>query len=223
MFTFGEPSPSPASTPSAFDVKIDNTTMENTSTDATPTMQGSTDTTTKQSATSCTSRVLTHKKYVVVVVLGIIAGAVAAVYTQNTSNSGLLDWIPFLEFLDNNPHGGNTPYDFSLWRTPLRSCRGLELYIVDNLDDRWKPFLQQAVDDWDNGSPDALTLHLRQITTRDPDCTPVQNVLKVCNGDYGKTDWVGVNIAVIKHDFITSSVGEQSCCGIQRSYLKVKV
>lgn len=48
--------------------------------------------------------------------------------------------------------------------------------------------------------------------------------LRVTNsGDYGKTDWVGVNIAVIKHDFITSSVGEQSCCGIQRSYLKVKV
>ncbi|KAL3802523.1 hypothetical protein HJC23_012542 [Cyclotella cryptica] len=146
-----------------------------------------------------------------------IAAIVSAVTTprneSSTSSFDLFDpssWLPsLLDHLDTNPHGGNTPYDFSLWNTG-RSCTGLELNIVDNLDERWKPHLTQAVADWDNGSPDALTLRVRQISEYDPECTPVRNVLKVCNGDYGNTDWVGINVAVVLNDYISSSVAKMN-------------
>ncbi|KAL7522200.1 hypothetical protein ACHAWX_006896 [Stephanocyclus meneghinianus] len=147
----------------------------------------------------------------------IVAATVSTVTTRNdepaASSFDLFDpssWLPsLLQHLDTNPHGGNTPYDFSLWNTG-RSCAGLELNIVDNLDDRWKPHLTRAVRDWDDGTPDALTLRVRQISEYDPECAPVRNVLKVCNGDYGNTDWVGINVALVLNDYISSSVAKMN-------------
>ncbi|KAL3802543.1 hypothetical protein HJC23_012562 [Cyclotella cryptica] len=161
------------------------------------------------------------KRYRVLIAGLLLCAVVAAVVStlttrdneSSTASFDLLDpssWLPsLLDHLDYNPHGGDTPYDFSLWNTG-RSCKGLEINVVDNVDERWKPYLTQAVSDWDNGSPDALTIRVRQISVYDPECTPVRNVLKVCNGDYGDTDWVGINVAIVVNDYISSSVAKMN-------------
>ena len=91
-----------------------------------------------------------------------------------------------------------------------RGCGGLKISIVDNLEAKWKPFLSSAVTDWDNGEPDAITINVREISAYDPECTHRRNLLKVCNGDYGNTDWVGVNIAIVIQNFISSSVAKMN-------------
>ncbi|KAL3777167.1 hypothetical protein ACHAWO_003224 [Cyclotella atomus] len=132
---------------------------------------------------------------------------------EKTTTFELFDptsWLPsLLDHLDLNPHGGDSPYDFALWNTG-RGCNGLEISILDNLEDKWKPFLQTAVSDWDDGQPDALTINVREMSSYDSECSPVRNVLKVCNGDYGNTDWVGVNIAIVVQGFISSSVAKMN-------------
>ena len=144
-----------------------------------------------------------------------IAVAIAASVAPSRENSSfnLLDpssWLPsLLDHLDYNPHGGDSPYDFSLWNMG-RGCHGLDIGIIDNLEERWKPFLKTAVFDWDNGEPDAITINVREISRYDPECSPVRNLLKVCNGDYGSTDWVGVNIALVIDGFISSSVAKMN-------------
>lgn len=143
----------------------------------------------------------------------IIAIAASVAPNRETTAFDLLDptsWLPsLLDHLDYNPHGGDSPYDFSLWNTG-RGCNGLDISILDNLEDRWKPFLQTAVSDWNNGEPDAININIREISSYDPECLPVRNVLKVCNGDYGNTDWVGVNIAIVIQGFISSSVAKMN-------------
>jgi hypothetical protein len=153
--------------------------------------------------------------FVLCTIAAIAASAAQATHTRNSKPTSfdLLDpssWLPsLLEHLDYNPYGGDSPYDFALWNAG-RLCRGLDVYIVDNLEDRWKPYLTTSVNDWENGSPDALTINVREISTYDPECASVRNVVKVCNGDYGKTDWVGQNSAIVIGGFISSSVAQMN-------------
>lgn len=159
----------------------------------------------------------------------ILCAAIAAVVTgtiggPRESNSGsdfdIFDpstWIP--RWLDSNPHGGDSPYDFNTWDTK-ESCRGLELRIINNLEEKWEPYFERAIADWESGEPDVLTLNVRRDSLHDPiygkssthssGCDPEQGVLKVCNGDYGDTDWVGVNHAVIQWKHIVSSVAKMN-------------
>jgi len=147
----------------------------------------------------------------IVIICAIIATAVTV--APETTALGRLDptlWLPsLLDHLDFNPHGGDSPFDFSLWNMG-RGCGGLEISVIDNLEARWKPFLSRAIADWDNGEPDAITINVREISTYDPECTHRRNLLKVCNGNYGNTDWVGVNIAIVIQDFISSSVAKMN-------------
>jgi hypothetical protein len=69
---------------------------------------------------------------------------------------------------------------------------GLDLKLVNSLDSFWYDYFNQAVLDWDNGSPDALTL-TTEIGTPESACSAVDGIMKVCNGDYGQTDWKGAS------------------------------
>jgi hypothetical protein len=73
---------------------------------------------------------------------------------------------------------------------------GLELTMVNALEDKWQVVFALAIADWDFGNPDALTLNTEQID-HDVDCESVDGKVKVCNGDYGATKWRGINIAVV--------------------------
>lgn len=137
-----------------------------------------------------------------------IAAAVSGFFSKDSSarNFDLFDpstWNP--NWQDDNPHGSNEPYDFNTWYTQC-SCNGLHLRVVNNLDDKWNPYFERSISDWENGDPDVLSLHVIELPFRDPNCELMQGVLNVCNGDYGRTDWTGINRILVKHGSIVSSV-----------------
>jgi hypothetical protein len=88
---------------------------------------------------------------------------------------------------------------------------GLELELVNALDDSWTQEFETVVADWDNGDPDALTLTTRKISV-DNACSRLDGVMKVCNGNYGETGWLGINqiISQIKTNLILSSVAKMN-------------
>lgn len=80
------------------------------------------------------------------------------------------------------------------WPTTNSPGGGIALEILNAADDSWENWIQLSVSDWDRGDSniDPLSLSLRRVE-RDIDCTPVKAKIKVCNGDYGKTEWRGIN------------------------------
>lgn len=73
---------------------------------------------------------------------------------------------------------------------------GLDMTLKNALTGDWQVIFALAVTDWDFGTPDALTLSSEQVS-EDSKCEPVQGVIKVCNGDYGETNWRGINNAML--------------------------
>ena len=69
---------------------------------------------------------------------------------------------------------------------------GLSLKIVNYCQDQWEDEFNQAVSNWDNGSPDALTLTTEKMDY-DAVCDYEDGIMKVCNNDYGETGWKGLN------------------------------
>lgn len=120
----------------------------------------------------------------------------------------------FDDILATDPFAGSSgtssdPNDVSevKWRT--NGSNGLKLEVVNALDDRWTPFFDQAVIDWDNGDPDALTLTTSRVSP-DPSCSPINGKMKVCNDDYGATGWRGINYLVYIGKEIQNSVAEMN-------------
>jgi hypothetical protein len=59
---------------------------------------------------------------------------------------------------------------------------GLELNILNACDDKWQPFVQEAVKNWEEGSPiDSLTLFTTRVPYEDA-CRTVEGKMKICNG-----------------------------------------
>ncbi|KAL7484966.1 hypothetical protein ACHAW6_010565 [Cyclotella cf. meneghiniana] len=88
---------------------------------------------------------------------------------------------------------------------------GLTLQVLNNLDESsgWNQYFETALSDWDNGTPDAVNLYLR-TTSYDPDCRAVRKAMKVCNGNYGPTDWRGINQILLQDGFIITSVAKMN-------------
>jgi hypothetical protein len=77
------------------------------------------------------------------------------------------------------------------WST--RNNEGLTLDIQNAMEDKYDQLLVTAVQNWDAGAPiDSLTLNLEKIAY-DFECKDKAGVLKVCSGDYGATQWRGLN------------------------------
>ena len=104
-------------------------------------------------------------------------------------------WPTFEDFFQEDPYNATTPEDSPRWRNRRQ---GLQLQLVNALDEDWYPFFNQAVQDWDAGQPDVLDLSV-STSRADPSCVPVQGVMKVCNGNYGDTRWKGINEAIIEN------------------------
>jgi hypothetical protein len=85
----------------------------------------------------------------------------------------------------------------------------LQLVVENALEDSWTPYLEEYVSEWDQGSPDALELSVQRVSV-DSSCQPSTGVLKICNGDYGNTDWIGVNYNMVQNGFIIHSVSQMN-------------
>ena len=106
-----------------------------------------------------------------------------------------------------SPFDSTTPANASRWVGFTSGRGGLQLDIINALDSDWYPYFNLAVSQWDNGTPDCLTL-TTSIST--PGCRSVEGKLLVCNDDFGDTQWNGINEVVLVNDLITESVAKMN-------------
>lgn len=155
--------------------------------------------------------------YGVRIILALMAVGITLVVwlTLFGRNSGLpevLDpatWMP--GFPEKDPFVGKVG-DHSRWAPTSESSSGLTLPILDNLVEGsdWAGYLEETVSNWDNGTPDAVTLRILSMDNYDPECRAVRMAMKVCNGDYGPTDWRGVNQVLLQDDYIITSIAKMN-------------
>ncbi len=118
------------------------------------------------------------------------------------------DFIPNPDqFKEEDPFNSANTADANLWRT--KGKVGLELVVVNALDDIWHPYFFTAVDQWDKGTPDTLALAV-EVGSPDSTCTAVDGKLKVCNGNYGATNWRGINKILLENGWIYSSAARMN-------------
>ena len=140
----------------------------------------------------------------------LVVGGVIVGLGQN----GKLEWWPeegfsfptFEDFIDEAPFNATSPEDAPFWPN---NGRGLELEILFAAEEKWRTYFDQAVADWENGTPDTLTLTSTYLA-RDLDCRPIPGKLKFCNDDYGETGWRGLNVAIIQGRVIQNSVAKMN-------------
>ena len=84
---------------------------------------------------------------------------------------------------------------------------GLSLVVENAVDDTWYDIVESNIQDWNQS--DAVTLTSVKIPY-EYDCEPRNGRLKICNGDYGDTDWHGINIALVDNtrDLIVHSISK---------------
>jgi hypothetical protein len=102
---------------------------------------------------------------------------------------GNIDFGDFTDVLENFTGFGpgifsNDPYvgdnTTNIW-IGATGVGGLTLELYNALDDTWQSEFAEAVGDWDNCNPDALTLITQQVDV-DNACSQVEGLMKVCNG-----------------------------------------
>lgn len=73
-------------------------------------------------------------------------------------------------------------------RWKLNDGSGLKIDVLNNLEHKsdWNDFLREAFREWEGGSPNAVTLNMREEETYDPNCSVRPWAIKACNGNYGK-------------------------------------
>jgi hypothetical protein len=147
------------------------------------------------------------------ILIAIIAFVVIAVFipmlfvfdivnNENFEGVPVLGDVDFDSFFDQDPFGGRVsagnPEDAYRW---WNRGNGLELSLLNALDETWQNNYETAMFDWETGIPDTLTLSTRQVP-HDVACEPINGILKVCNGDYGENGWRGLNgIILDNRDF----------------------
>ena len=163
---------------------------------------------------SCRGRTLHFALRMLVVVLmaGITFIVYVAVFGKQVSDS--LDpatWLP--GYPESDPSMGSVGKN-AKWipQNGEAEGNGLSLAVLNNLasGSDWDSYLQTAIGDWENGTPDAVTLSLRTMSEYDPDCRAVKRAMKVCNGNYGPTDWRGVNQILLQDNYIVTSLAKMN-------------
>lgn len=126
---------------------------------------------------------------------------------SNVLDKGINDYN-FEEFFtdDTDPFVGDNTTD--AW--PTKGTGGLKLELLNALDENWEIEFNTAINDWDNGEPDALSLTVKRGDV-DHLCTQVEGTMKVCNANFGDTGWLGINeILSYEGGFIISSVAKMN-------------
>jgi hypothetical protein len=95
------------------------------------------------------------------------------------------------------------------------SGQGFSLTVINALTSEWHTYFDQAISDWDNPvdgtSPDTMTLQTETASQADPSCSTIPDVMKVCNDNYGETDWKGINTVLVDGSgIITTSVAKMN-------------
>jgi len=152
----------------------------------------------------CIGRILSYGSCLVIIGLAVgLSLYYTGVIDKNDLPGNIGDSLPDVDiFRGEDPHRGSA----NEWQS---GGSGLEMTLVDALDTQWHPYFDRAVQDWDNGTPDALTLST-ELGEPDSSCSTVSGVIKVCNGDYGETDWIGINEILLQGGFIVASTAKMN-------------
>lgn len=133
-----------------------------------------------------------------IVFIGIIAalGLALGLYfgyfnEQDIEDATGIDVPSLPPFFFQDPFEGVPPESTSKWNNGQDNS-GLSLTIANYATDDWSGEFAQAIQDWDNGTPDALTL-TTETYAYDEACEFEDGIMKVCNDDYGETGWKGLN------------------------------
>lgn len=105
--------------------------------------------------------------------------------------------------------GDNTT---NLWVGHTRGEGGLSLELWNALDDSWQQEYSEAVNDWNTFcDPKVLVLTTTDVPV-DNECTQEDGLMKVCNGNYGDTGWLGINqvLKSVPTGIIQSSVAKMN-------------
>jgi hypothetical protein len=118
------------------------------------------------------------------------------------------------QFINDDPHRNVTgPDNANTWASPnFLLLPGLRLRVLNALTEEWHPFFEAAMSDWENGSPDVLTLTSVTVSPAF-DCKAedqVEGVMKVCNGNYGDNGWRGLSTCVITDGTILSCLAQMN-------------
>jgi hypothetical protein len=147
-----------------------------------------------------TARRCTIRRIAGVVIPVAVVAAVVVVALLIIGGQTNVPGIP--NIIDSDPNTG----EFSAWNN---DGNGLKLEVVNALQEQWYTAFSLALDDWENGEPDALTL-TRTSSEYDYNCDPIKGKLKVCNGNYGDTQWKGINQILLSNGWIISSVAKMN-------------
>mmetsp|Transcript_15879 Transcript_15879/g.23359 ORF Transcript_15879/g.23359 Transcript_15879/m.23359 type:complete len:383 (-) Transcript_15879:148-1296(-) len=167
----------------------------------------------------CTFRCI--RSYIIaLLVLGLIAGSlyglIAALNSsdeifknngQASSNARPEDKLPQLPpklARVDDPFEGRNPNDIAKWNHVGKS--GLRLNVLNSLEDHWDMLFYVATNEWNSGS-DAVALKVERIEA-DKTCGEEIGYLKVCNGNYGATNWRGLNQILMQDGYIIASVAK---------------
>jgi hypothetical protein len=156
----------------------------------------------RPSSQPCTVRRLCGFLIPLVVVGGIAAGLIYPF----TSKGGLPFFSDMEEFAQEDPFNQTGPEEANRWRN---NGSGLRLEVVNALDDEWSEFFYKAIGDWGAGTPNALSL-TTSVRSPDPSCVSLDGKLKVCNSDYGPTEWLGINLVLIRNNIIFASTSKMN-------------
>lgn len=127
----------------------------------------------------------------IIAALALALGLYFGYFTEDDIESATGIDVPSLPpFFFNDPFEGVPPESTAKWSNS--GSGGLALSIINHCQDQWDGEFSEAVQDWDNGNPDALTLSTQKMDY-DADCSFQDGIMKVCNKDYGETGWKGLN------------------------------
>eukprot|EP00534_Pseudo-nitzschia_fraudulenta_P009139 CAMPEP_0201159084 /NCGR_PEP_ID=MMETSP0851-20130426/38115_1 /ASSEMBLY_ACC=CAM_ASM_000631 /TAXON_ID=183588 /ORGANISM="Pseudo-nitzschia fraudulenta, Strain WWA7" /LENGTH=398 /DNA_ID=CAMNT_0047437859 /DNA_START=80 /DNA_END=1276 /DNA_ORIENTATION=+ len=100
----------------------------------------------------------------------------------------------------------------NVWRGHTSGEGGLYLELWNALDESWQTEYTEAVGDWNNW----CGVKSVSLTTKDVEvdnaCVQADGVMKVCNGNYGETGWLGINevLKSVPRGIIQSSVAKMN-------------
>jgi hypothetical protein len=139
--------------------------------------------------------------FLVIVALAVTAWKVGTQVLKNEEEgpSTSIDWTTFAD-----PREGNA----SQVSWPSQGGQGIALEVLNAADESWDKWIELTVSDWDHGDSniDPLSLTITRVE-RDINCTQVEGKIKLCNGDYGETQWRGLNdlVFIVQTSQIVSS------------------
>ena len=142
---------------------------------------------------------------IVIVVVGTVA-LIYAIKEESIAPATIPHVTPFF-FQGEDPWEGLQPVDVARWNNG--GSGGLKLDVVDAMDANWEDIFSIVLKDWNDGSPKVLEL-TSETYEHDEECEPIDNKSKVCNGQYGDTQWRGINQLLIQDGYIVAAISKMN-------------